>query len=54
MSRVIFWRNGKIVKETIFRRDECRYKCNGICYNNNSKQLGRKCYKCKDFVEEKK
>lgn len=52
MSRLIFWNEDEIVRESIYRTDECRYKTNGICFNNLSKNLGRKCHTCNDFMEE--
>lgn len=54
MSRIIFYKCGKIVKEIVFRKDECRYKRNNICYNNKSKNLGKVCHNCKDYVKEGK
>lgn len=53
MSRILFWNDEDICKEIILNENECRFKCNGMCYNNRSKKLGKKCHhRCEDFTEE--
>lgn len=54
MSRVIFWNenNDGIQKEIVFDKEECRQKCNGVCYNLYSKKLGKKCHGCEKFIKE--
>lgn len=53
MSRIIFWHDGNIIRECIYKNEECRYKCNSICFNTKSfKKLGKKCHGCEDFEEE--
>lgn len=52
MSRIL------VINETnmyIYLKDkeDCLYKTNGICFNNQCKWLGKKCYnKCKNFEKE--
>lgn len=54
MSRVLFWNETDIVKIMIYDERECRYKCNGICFNNGStKTLGKKCHGCDKFKKER-
>lgn len=51
MSRITYLdENNEIKKEIIYRIDECRYKVNGICYNNNGDyiRLGKRCHYCKN------
>lgn len=57
MSRIVFWNETDIIGECIYDLEECRWRVNGICFNNMSKKLGRKCHikgidECKDYVEE--
>ena len=52
MSRIVFWNETNIIGECIYDLDECKYKVNGICFNNMSKNLGRKCHGCSDFTKE--
>lgn len=52
MSRLIFWNESDIIKESICNEDECRFKCNDICFNNYSKKFGKICHGCENFVEE--
>lgn len=41
---VIYGERGKVLKE-IEDKEGCRYKVNGICYNNSDREnLGKKCY----------
>lgn len=54
MSRVVFWNETNIIGECIYDLKECRYKVNGTCFNNMSKNLGRKCHGCKDFTKEER
>lgn len=55
--RTYFDENGD-ERVVIIKEDECRYKTNGLCYNNNqTKTLGKKCYGCaggKDWKEKKR
>lgn len=52
MSRIIYWNETDIVKETITSKKECKHKVNNICFNNNSKKLGKKCHGCIDYKKE--
>jgi hypothetical protein len=53
MSRLIFWNETDIIKETVYRQNECKYKVNNICFNNMSfEKLGKICHGCEDFTEE--
>lgn len=53
MSRKLFLGESDIIKEVIYREDECRYKTNNICFNNsNFKMLGKKCHGCQQFTKE--
>lgn len=52
MSRRIFWNESDIVNESIDKIDECRFKYDGICFYNLSKNYGKKCHGCDKFIEE--
>lgn len=43
-------------KDIVIDEKECRYKVNGICFNNNiMEKLGKKCYKkCGGYVKDEK
>lgn len=56
MSRRTYFNEKNEEKEVIYRIDECRYKVNGICYNNVGAgylHFGKKCYRnCDKMVQE--
>lgn len=52
MSRRTYFDEKNEEKEIIEKIDECRYKVNGICYNNGKAgylRLGKKCYEKGDL-----
>lgn len=55
MSRILVI-NENNISIYVDKEYECLYKTNGVCFNNKSKWLGKKCYlnleKCTDFEEE--
>ena len=47
MSRITYVDENNKEVVVIINYEECRYKTNGICYNNyDMKLLGKKCIKC--------
>lgn len=52
MSRLIFWNELDIMGERIDKPDECRLKYDNICFNNYSKNYGKVCHGCDNFIEE--
>ena len=53
MSRIIFWsENNNIEKEIVYNKEECKNKCNDICFDCYSKKLGKKCHGCEKFTQE--
>lgn len=47
MSRITYEDEFGEIRIKIVNYDECRYKTNGICYNNSDiKRLGKKCMRC--------
>lgn len=60
MSRITYFNEKEEIQEMIDKREECRYKVDGRCYNNygNYLKLGKKCQYSKNtcvfFVEERK
>ena len=43
-------------KDIVIDEEECRYKVNNICFNNNiTEKLGKKCYKkCGEYIRDEK
>lgn len=58
MSRRTYFDETGEERVVIIREDECRYKTNGICYNNrDTKRLGKRCEGCeggKQWLERKR
>lgn len=60
MSRITYFDEKEIEKEKVDKLEECRYKVNGICYNNYGSylKLGKKCHyiknTCTFFIEERR
>ena len=59
MSRITYFDEKEEIQEIIDKREECRYKVDGRCYNNYGSylKLGKKCRydknTCIFFVEER-
>lgn len=49
MSKIIIWGEDENEREKVilWKKNECKWKINGICSNNSDwKKLGKKCHEC--------